>query len=44
MAPFDRPYTTFYCVAIVNVALSCTVFELFDLNNIVTFKSGLEVT
>jgi len=29
MAPFDRPYTTFYWSAIVNIALSCTVFELF---------------
>jgi len=32
MAPFDRAYTTFYWSAIVNIglALSCTVFELFD--------------
>jgi len=30
MAPFDRSYTTFYWSAIVNMALSCTVFELFD--------------
>jgi len=30
MAPFDRPYATFYCPAIVNIALSCTIFELFD--------------
>jgi len=30
LAPFDRPYTTFYWSAIVNIALSCTVFELFD--------------
>jgi len=29
-APFDRSYTTFYWSAIVNRALSCTVFELFD--------------
>ena len=29
-APFDRSYTTFYWSAIVNIALSCTVFELFD--------------
>jgi len=33
MAPFDRPHTTFYCSAIVNVALSCTVFELFDVES-----------
>jgi len=30
IAPFDRSYTTFYWQAIVNIALSCTVFELFD--------------
>ena len=30
IAPFDRPYKTFYWSAIVNIALSCTVFELFD--------------
>jgi len=29
MAPFDRPYATFYWPAIVNVALYCTMFELF---------------
>ena len=31
MARFDRPYATFYWFAIVNIALSCTTFELFDL-------------
>ena len=30
MAPFDRPYATFYWSAIVNIALSCIIFELFD--------------
>jgi len=30
MAPFDKPYATFYWSAIVNIALSCTIFELFD--------------
>ena len=30
MTPFDRPYATFYWFAIVNIALSCTIFELFD--------------
>ena len=30
IAPFDRPHTTSYWLAIVNLALSCTVFELFD--------------
>jgi len=29
-APFDRSHTTFYWSAIENIALSCTVFELFD--------------
>ena len=43
MAPMDRSYTTFYWSAIVNIALSCTVFEL-TLNNIVTLKSGSKVT
>jgi len=30
MALFDRPYTTFCWSAIVNIALSCTILELFD--------------
>jgi len=30
MAPFDRPYASFYWSAIVNIALSCTIFKLFD--------------
>ena len=30
MAPFDRPYATFYWSTIVNIALSYTIFELFD--------------
>jgi len=30
MAPFDRPCATFYWSVIVNIALSCTIFELFD--------------
>ena len=29
MAPFDRPYGTFYWSAIINIALSCTIFEFF---------------
>ena len=28
--PFDRPYATFYWLAIVAIALSCTIFEFFD--------------
>jgi len=31
MAPFNRPHTTVYWSTIVNVALSGTVFELFDI-------------
>jgi len=27
MAPFDRPYATFYWSATVHKALSCTIFE-----------------
>jgi len=30
MALFDGPYATFYWSAIVNIALSCTIFEFFD--------------
>lgn len=30
MAPFDRPYATFYWSAIVNIALSCTIFMFFN--------------
>jgi len=29
MAPFDRPYTTYYWSPIVSIALSGTVIELF---------------
>ena len=30
MARFDRPCTTFYWSAYLTIALSCTIFELFD--------------
>ena len=31
MAPFDRPYTTFYWSAIISiVSICCTIFKLFD--------------
>ena len=30
MVPFDRQYATFYWSVIANIALSCTIFELFD--------------
>ena len=32
-APFDRPYTTYDWSAIVNIALSGIVFELFDVES-----------
>ena len=44
MAPFDRPHTTCYWSATVNIAVSCTVLSYLTLNNIVTLKSGSEVT
>jgi len=44
MAPFDISYTTFYWSAIVNIALSGTVFSCLTLNDIMTLKSALEVT
>ena len=44
MVPIDRTYMIFYWSVIAIIALSCTVFELFDVDNIVTLKSGLEVT
>jgi len=46
MAPFDRSYTTLYWSAIVNIAPSHHVplLSYLTMNNIVTLKSGLEVT
>ena len=35
MAPFDRPYATFYWSTIVNIALSCAISSYLTLNNIV---------
>ena len=32
MAPFDSPHATFYWSSIVNIAPSCTIFELFDVD------------
>jgi len=31
MAPFDRLYATLYWSTIVNIALSCDIFALFDI-------------
>jgi len=39
MAPLDRPYATFYRSAIVTIALSCTMFKLFD----VEYYRNLEI-
>ena len=44
MVLLDRPYVIFYWSAIVNITLSCTIFDFLMLNNIVTLKLGLEVT
>jgi len=43
MAPIDKSHTTYYWSAIVTIALSFTIFELFDVgvSNIVTLKSRL---
>ena len=30
MVPFDEPHATFYWASIVNIALSFTIFEVFD--------------
>jgi len=43
MTPLNRPYTTFYQSAVVTIALSCTIFELFDVQNIMTLKSRLGI-
>jgi len=47
MAPFDGPYTTFYWPNSTNIALSCTISELFEISvrghirsfNLVPFES-----
>jgi len=44
MAPFDRPYATFYWSAIVNILYIIPFLSYLTLNNIVTLKSGLEVS
>ena len=45
MAPFDRPYTTFHWSAIVYIYLYLVPFlSYLTLKNIVTLKSGIEVT
>jgi len=41
MPPINRSSTTLYWSAVVTITLSCTIFELFDAQNIVTLKSRL---
>ena len=38
MAPFDRPYATLWST-IVNIALSCTIFEFFNVELKLTLRS-----
>jgi len=41
MAPFDISYATFYWSVIVNIALSCTIFELFDVEQYRDLEIGV---
>jgi len=41
MAPFDRPYATFYWSAIANIALSGTTFEFFDVEQYHDLEIGV---
>jgi len=43
MAPIDKSYAILYWSAVVTIALSCTIFELFDVQNTVPLKSRLGV-
>ena len=43
MAPFDRPYATFYWSAIVNIALSRAVFGLRDVEYYCDLEMWVEV-
>jgi len=45
MAPFDKSYAILYWSGIVNIALYLVPFSSYlTFNNIVTLKSGLEIT
>ena len=47
MAPFDRPYATFYRSALGHCTYSSILYHFrvfLTLNNIMTLKSGLEIT
>jgi len=41
MAPYDRPYATFYWSAIITIALSCTIFEFFDIEEYRDLEIGV---
>jgi len=43
MVSIDRSYTTLYWFAVLTIALSGTIIELFDVQNIVTLKCRLGV-
>jgi len=30
VVPFDRSYTTYYWSVVLSIALSCTIFELYE--------------
>jgi len=44
MTPFDRSYTTSYWSTIASIGLSCTVFELFDVEECHDLEMSLKVT
>jgi len=44
MVAIDRSYTTLSRSAVVTIGLSCTIFELVDVQNIVKLKCRLDVT
>jgi len=44
MALFDRSYTTSYWSAIVRIALSCTVYDLFYVKEYHDVESSLKVS
>jgi len=44
MISFDRSHTTSYYMDTVSIVLSCTIFELFDLEKYRSLKSRLGVT
>jgi len=41
MALIDISYTNLYWSAVVTIALSCTILELFDIQNIMKYRLGI---